>query len=143
MFVELSRKYIYNDPWIYNTVMPGFSDWLNKKFVEWQAAQGRPMSQKDFARWLGVKPTTYSGWVNDDIPPSGENLSKLAYKLGDEVYLVLGREPPSPAVQALLKAREAYEELDPDQQQAFLNRINELIVEVMDEYGAKASKKVR
>lgn len=117
--------------------------WLNKKFVEWQSEQGRPMNQKDFARWLGIKPTTYSGWINDDIPPSGENVHKIAYKLGFEIYDLTGVAQPAPITQMVIATQEAYNALPPEGQQELIAQLNQIIQNTLKEFGAKASKKVR
>ncbi len=81
---------------MYNTIVGNLSDWLNKKFLEWQNQKGRPQKAKAFAEHLDVKYTTYSGWVNSKIPPSKENVEKLAAKLGPEIYDILGMLRPDP-----------------------------------------------
>lgn len=120
--------------------MEKISTWLNQKFLEWQNEKGMPQKQKDFAAYIGVKPTTYSSWVNDGVPPSGENLYKLADKLGFEVFDIVGAEPPSPVVSTLKEAQEAYERLSPEEQIAFLEKINKIIVDTLEEFGAKKVK---
>ena len=114
--------------------------WLDKKFLEWQNQMGEPMRQKQFAAYIGVKPSTYSSWVNDGVPPTGENLYKLADKLGYEIYEIVGETPPSPSVRALRRAQDAFNELSPEQQVTFLDRINQLIEQTLTEFGAKRIK---
>lgn len=120
--------------------MPSVRDWLNKKFLEWQNEQGQPMTQKDFAAYIGVKPTTYSGWINSGIPPTGDNLHRLAEKLGYEVYVMVGIIPPSPIVRTLHEAQAAYDALPPEKQQAFIDRINQIIQDTYIEFGVKRTK---
>lgn len=141
-------RIIYNDCWIVNTCiyqfynrhMPDVRSWLNQKFLEWQNEQGQPMKQKEFAAWLGVKPQTYSSWINDGVPPTGDNLYKLADKLGFEIYTVLDTEPPSKMIQSYISAQEAYNALPPEEQQAFIDRINQIIQDTYTEFGGKRIK---
>lgn len=113
---------------------------MNKKFLEWQNKMGMPQKQKDFAAYLGVKPTTYSGWVNGDIPPTGNNLQKLANKLGYEIYVITGVVPPSPIVKTLADIQAEYNALSPDQQQLFVERMNQLIEDTLIELGSRRIK---
>jgi transcriptional regulator with XRE-family HTH domain len=114
--------------------------WLNKKFLEWQNMKGMPQKQKEFAAYLGVKPTTYSGWVNDDIPPSGDNLHKLAAKLGYEIYAIIGVEPPSPIIKALHEVQAAYDALPPEGQDELMQRAEWIIEDTLKKYGARRVK---
>lgn len=98
------------------------------------------MKQKEFAAWLGVKPQTYSSWINDGVPPTGDNLYKLADKLGFEIYTVLDTEPPSKMIQSYISAQEAYNALPPEEQQAFIDRINQIIQDTYTEFGGKRIK---
>lgn len=72
--------------------MENFSGWLNEKFLEWEKSKGSRQNYSAYARYLGVKQPTLTRWLNDDNPPEGENLSKLADKYGVEVFDVLGIE---------------------------------------------------
>lgn len=71
-----------------------FSEFLEKKFLEWQQREGGRRTVKEFAAYIGVSQSTISTWWNDVKKPEGENLMKLAFKLGLEVYDVLGKERP-------------------------------------------------
>lgn len=78
-----------------------FKEFLFEKFLDWQREVGRK-SQKDFAEYLGVPPTSYSTWINTNSKPGDEYIPILAKKLGDEVYDILGRARPlSPVKQKL------------------------------------------
>ena len=71
-----------------------FSKFLEQKFLEWQQSEGGRRTVKEFAEYLGVSQSTISTWWNEDRKPEGENLVKLALKLGIEVYDALGKERP-------------------------------------------------
>ena len=99
---------------MYLDVSTKFAIWLNKKFLEWQNQQGEPMTQKEFARYLGVKPTTYSGWVNGNIPPSTTHLKKVASVLGFDVYEALGLPTPNENEKAIAILETLASEEDPE-----------------------------
>lgn len=94
------------------------------------------MKQKEFAAYLGVKTTSYSSWVNDNVPPTGDNLHRLALKLGYEIYDIVGETPPQPLYATMLAAQEAYNDLAPEEQAAFLDRINRVIEDTLRDFGA-------
>lgn len=71
-----------------------FGTFLKRRFHKWNGDQLKNTdsldSQKRFAYWLGVKPTTLSTWMTDEKTPTGSNVKLLADKLGFEVYDHLG-----------------------------------------------------
>lgn len=71
-----------------------FPQFLEKKFLEWQQAEGGRRTVKEFAAYLGVSQSTISTWWNDERKPEGDNLYRLALKLGIEVYDALGKPRP-------------------------------------------------
>ena len=64
------------------------------KFVEWEKTQPRRQSYSAFSRYLGIRQTTFSQWINGNGIPSYEKAVIIAKKLGDEVYGVLGFAVP-------------------------------------------------
>ena len=74
--------------------MSMFKDWLMDKFTEWERAQKHRQSYSAFARYLGVKQSALSHWMNGNYTPTGENLVKVASILGPEVYTALGLVSP-------------------------------------------------
>jgi len=73
-----------------------FKQYLEGKFLEWQTKAGTRKTLVEFAKYIGVKQQTLSKWWNTDSKPEGENIRKLADKLGSEVYDVLGLARPDP-----------------------------------------------
>lgn len=72
-----------------------FSKFLEFKYLEWQQNVGRK-TVKEFAAYIGVSTSTISTWWNEDRVPEGENIQKLASKLGIEVYDSLDLPRPDP-----------------------------------------------
>jgi hypothetical protein len=108
---------------LYNGNMNSLPDKLNRKFLEWQMERGKPQSQKAFAEWLGVKPTTYSGWAAG-LPPDDEGMKKLESKWGPVVWLWVGKLPPD--------IRERTQSTTPERQAELLD----LIADFLERAGA-------
>ena len=74
--------------------MSNFSEWLKHKYHEWQNGQDGIPPLTEFAKYIGVKHQSVSAWLLGKQTPDGDNVLKLAEKLGYEVYEILGVEPP-------------------------------------------------
>jgi len=81
--------------------MSNFSDWMLDRYIEFQRAQGRPASVSDFAKHVGIAHYVVRQWLHDTRSPSEESRKKLAKKFGDDVYLVLGLNPPDPFLEEI------------------------------------------
>lgn len=80
------------------TTKAPFVLWLDRKFLAWQLERGERLLLKDFADWLGISNHLLSHYMNGRNVPTGENVRKLADKLGLEVYDLLGlARPPDDA----------------------------------------------
>ncbi len=84
-------------------VVKKYSEWLMGKFTEWEKAQRSRQSYSAFARYLGVKQSSLSQWIAGNYPPGGENLQKIATKLGYEIYDVLGISRPETGEEELAR----------------------------------------
>jgi len=71
-----------------------FAKWLGNKFLDWQRRQGGPRPAKEFAEWLGFENMTVNHWLNGNHRPTHGNAYMLSFKLGLEVYDVLGFHRP-------------------------------------------------
>ena len=71
-----------------------FKDWLMNQLIEWEKTKPRKQSDTAFARYLGVKQSSLSQWLAGNYDPDEENAHKISLRLGDEVYKVLGVDPP-------------------------------------------------
>ena len=76
-----------------------FKEFLNKKHLEYQISQGRSVSAKEFAQWLGASPTSYSNWINSGYKPDLYRVQVLSKKLGMEIYDVLGIPRPPTTIE--------------------------------------------
>lgn len=92
-----------------------FPKFLEFKYLEWQRTQGGRKTVKEFAAYIGVSQSTISSWWNEDRKPEGENLRRLAEKLGIEVYDVLGIPRPD---SNLLYIQSIWQELEPEKRTA-------------------------
>lgn len=103
-----------------------FSQFLEMKFLEWQRQEGGRRTVKEFAAYIGVSQSTISMWWNEGRKPEGENLLKLAIKLGMEVYDILEKPRPDSDLHYI---QVAWEDLDPAARKA--------IREQAEKYAAK------
>ena len=86
---------IYNHVCIrYNEVME-WTDWINRKYIEWRGDSRKTISQ--FADYVGVSQSLMSQWMspNPKKPTSQVSISKLVAIYGIEVYEVLGLPVPA------------------------------------------------
>jgi len=83
-----------------------FRQFLELKFLEWQRGEGGRKTVKQFAKYLGVSQQSVSSWWNETRIPQGDNVQKLANKLGLEVYDVLGLPRPDADLHYLQQAWE-------------------------------------
>lgn len=78
---------------LYNQIM-SFADWLRSRFDDWNNENGGEEKLADFARYLGVPPTSLSNWINSGYKPRNDNMVALVKKLGPETYDALGITRP-------------------------------------------------
>jgi len=69
--------------------MTTMEDYLQNAYIDYVRKKGRLTSASDFAKYLGVSNTSLSQWMNGRRLPVGDNIHKLAAKLGPEIYDVL------------------------------------------------------
>ena len=81
--------------------MENFSNWITKKFVEWQAAEGKRKTIEEFAAYLGTSRPLVNMWMNGNKKPGGENIKILAELFGNEIYDVLDLPRPNPYLQKI------------------------------------------
>jgi len=67
---------------------------LFEKYIEWQKMSGGRRTITEWAKYLDVPQASLSNWMSGSYFPKGANLSKLADKLGPEVYDALGMTRP-------------------------------------------------
>lgn len=80
-----------------------FSTWLESKFIDWMVQTGkRRKTLTAFAEWVGVSPSMMTRYMHGTMCPTGENVKKIAEKLGVEIYDLLGLARPDEEAQALV-----------------------------------------
>lgn len=75
-------------------VYMNFKDWIMGKFLEWEKETGKRQSFSAYGRYLGIKQSTFSQWLNGSSVPSYENAVSISLKVGEQVYDVLGYARP-------------------------------------------------
>ncbi len=88
----------------YNYTKMTFQEWLTQKYIEWENTQSGQQSYYNFARYLDVNHTALTQWTSGVSQPAGDDLAKLAGKLGSEIYTQLGVVPPSGQLQDLVSS---------------------------------------
>lgn len=78
-----------------------FSVLLERKFLEWQIAQGGRKSQAEFASLVGVSRPAFTMWLNGQHLPDRESAVKLANYLGPEILDALDLPRPDPYLQSI------------------------------------------
>jgi len=99
-----------------------FPQFLELKFLDWQQKEGGRKTVKEFALYIGVSQSTVSMWWNGERNPEGENLRKIAGKLGFEVYDVLGLPRPDEDLAYISKH---WEDVSPEFRRKFRQKVEE------------------
>jgi len=91
-----------------------FSDWITKKFLDWQAQLGERKTIEDFAAYLGISRPLLNMWMNGDKPrPGRQNIKMLVELYGLEVYDAVGEPRPNPYLHTI---NQVFERLSPERQ---------------------------
>lgn len=77
------------------TEKPPLAKWLDSKYLQWQNDLEQRKTVIEFADYLEVNRSLLSYWMNGSRDPSEDNLVKLAFKLGFEIYDVLEKDRPN------------------------------------------------
>lgn len=93
--------------------METFSNWITRKFVEWQAREGKRKSIEEFSTYIGVSRPLLNMWMNGHKKPGRDNIDLLAEIFGNEIYEIMGLPRPNPYQQ---RANQNWEFLPEDRQ---------------------------
>lgn len=81
-----------------------FSTWLESKFIDWLVQEGkRRKTLSAFAASMGVSQSMMTRYMNGTVRPTGDNIRKIAEKLGPEIYDLLGLGRPDEETQVLVR----------------------------------------
>lgn len=78
-----------------------YQEWLEQKYTEWERSQPGRQTYYNFARYLEVNHTDLTQWISGTARPAGDDLARLAGKLGGEIYELLGVAPQNSQAQRL------------------------------------------
>lgn len=81
--------------------MTKLSEWLTNKYHAWETTQGKPQSYYAFARYLDVAHSNLTLWISGNALPEGDDLVKLANRLGPEIYDILIKPRPASQVKTM------------------------------------------
>jgi transcriptional regulator with XRE-family HTH domain len=110
--------------------MSTFSDYLEAKLLEWQNQQGKHKTLKEFAEYLEVGRPLLSMWLNGTRVPGPRYINRLAQKLGQDVYEILGTKP---APRFVNEVQATYETLkDTDERNEFERIIEDALKSFRD-----------
>jgi hypothetical protein len=73
-----------------------FQEFIQRKFVEWEAETGQRQKVASFADWLGIYSGSLSHYMTGAREPKGEHLRIIVEKLGPEAYDYVGTPEPMP-----------------------------------------------
>lgn len=117
--------------------MVKFSDWITRKYLEWQADSGERKTIEEFAAYLGVSRPLLNMWMNGNITkPGRQNIKMLVQIFGLEVYDAIGEKRPNPY---LHRIEQIFENIPPDKQQRLAEQAERY--ETENERSSKSSAK--
>jgi transcriptional regulator with XRE-family HTH domain len=93
-----------------------FHYWLEQKFLEWMTRERQRKTVTAFADYIGVTQSMMTRYLNGQMIPTGDNVHKLAARLGPEVYDLLGLARPDPETQYIIRH---WDKLPPEEQKRF------------------------
>jgi transcriptional regulator with XRE-family HTH domain len=107
--------------------MMNFPQFLEMKFLDWQQREGGRKTVAEFAKYLGVKQSTVSMWWTSNNTPRDDGIIRnLAFKLGVEVYDVLGLDRPDAD---LLYMQQHWDEISTEDRRAIRDRVAKYVEE--------------
>jgi hypothetical protein len=74
--------------------MKTLQEWLDEKYKEWERTQGGSQTYYTFARFLDVGHSSLTLWISGSAAPTGDDIPRLASKLGPEIYTILKLPAP-------------------------------------------------
>ena len=87
--------------------MKTLPDWLEQKFKEWEKLEGSPQTYYTFARYLDVGHSSLTLWISGAAVPQGDDLARLASKLGPEINDILKPQSSTPPLSTFTAAFES------------------------------------
>lgn len=99
-----------------------FSEWLERQYLQWQMRQGSRATLGEFADYLGISRAVLSHYMNGIRKPSGQNVARLAARLGPETYDLLGLQRPDPNLQFITRY---WHTLQPKEQQFLVEQVKQ------------------
>ena len=99
--------------------------WMEDQFIRWISETGQRHTVTEFAEWLDIARPVVSRYLSGDRVPTGNNVDKIAYRLGPEIYDLLGLQRPDPQ---LIHIQTNWELLTDEERQQIVNLIDNAVV---------------
>lgn len=90
-------------------------EFLVKAQLELSIKRGHLVSDTEMSKYLGVSNYSYSQWKNNVRKPVGDNVHRIAAKLGPRIYILLDQPPLMPNDPELRYIAERWYTLTEDQ----------------------------
>jgi transcriptional regulator with XRE-family HTH domain len=116
-------------------------EFLTEEFFKFQRKRGRFTSANQFAKELGVNPSSLNYWMQGLRLPTGENIYKLGNALGDEVYRIMDVPHLSTDNPWLIIINKHLPSLPPNEQEAYAEKIKKAAA-VVTKKADKAEKAI-
>ncbi len=82
--------------------MKTLPEWLDQKYRDWEKAQGSNQTYYTFARFLDVGHSSLTLWISGSAVPDGDEITRLAAKLGPEIYAIMDLTTPDSALDKMV-----------------------------------------
>ena len=80
-----------------------FSEWLEVKFLEWQAVSKKRATLQEFSDHIGYSRPLISLWLAGKRIPTNDGIERLAELFGSDIYDALDLPRPDPSLNRLNK----------------------------------------
>ncbi|PKO03499.1 MAG: hypothetical protein CVU43_02430 [Chloroflexi bacterium HGW-Chloroflexi-5] len=82
-----------------------FPKWLFTKYVTWQQEIGSKKTIREFANWLDLSPSIISLWLKGKRTPSISSASRIAKRLGSEVFDIIKADEEINSSKIIIKVK--------------------------------------
>lgn len=122
------------------TEKTAFSEWLEVKFLEWQAVSKKRATLQEFADHIGYSRPLISLWLAGKRIPTDDGIERLAELFGFDIFDVLELPRPDPDLARLNKI---WKYLPDNFRQKMLEQGEKFITDENEDKAIKAAKSAK